>query len=178
MKHVVDLVGQPLAWTQPTALKMNYELRVGTDLAATLIFRNLLGSFATGRSGDGCWTFKRVGFWSTRATIRECDGEAELGSFKNNTWKGGGSLLLADGRRFPATTNVWKSNLEFQTDEGAPLIRFKGGGVLHHSATVELLPQAVDVPEMRWIVILGWYLTVMMRMDTIGDAAGAAAAAS
>ena len=44
---------------------MEYELRAGDMLAATLRFRSSFGSFATAEDGDGCWTFKRVGFWQT-----------------------------------------------------------------------------------------------------------------
>ena len=91
MKSLIEIAERQLSWTQPNAFKRNYELRAGDDVAATLDFKSSFGSFATGRSGDGCWTFKRVGFWQTRATIRECERGTEIGSFKNNTWKGGGT---------------------------------------------------------------------------------------
>lgn len=175
MKRLVELVDQPLAWSQPGALKMEYELRAGDQVAATLRFRSVFGSFATGESADGCWTFKRVGFWQPRATIRERDGEAELAIFKNHTWKGGGTLELPDGRRMLATTNVWQTKVEFQDEPtGAPLIRFKSRGVIHLGADVEIEPGAFKVPEMRWIVLFGWYLVILIHMDS-GAAAAAAA---
>jgi hypothetical protein len=178
MKRIADVVGKKLSWTQPSALDLQYELRAGDELAATLAFRSRFGTFATASSGDGIWTFKRVGFWSTRVAIRGADDEAELGSFKNNTWKSGGTLTLPGDRKLRATTNFWKTNLEFQDDAGASLIRFKSRGVVHMAADVEVDPRALDVPEMRWILMLGCYLCVMMRMDAAGEAAGAAAAAA
>ena len=121
MKSLIEIAERQLSWTQPNAFKRNYELRAGDDVAATLDFKSSFGSFATGRSGDGCWTFKRVGFWQTRATIRECERGTEIGSFKNNTWKGGGTLELPDGRRYLATTNIWQTKLEFQTESETPI---------------------------------------------------------
>lgn len=48
MRRIAELVGQSLKWEQPSALKMNYELRTGDgELAALLHFRSSLGSFAT-----------------------------------------------------------------------------------------------------------------------------------
>src|SRR5690349_4389880 len=86
MKKISESINQPLKWEQPSALKMSYELHTGEETAGTLQFRSSLGSFATAESADGCWTFKRVGFWQTRVTIRECGAETEIATFKNNTW--------------------------------------------------------------------------------------------
>jgi len=68
MRKIAELIGQQLKWGQPSAFKMQYELQAGDELAATLRFRSSFGSFATGESADGCWTFKRTGFWQTRVT--------------------------------------------------------------------------------------------------------------
>ncbi|HEY0722558.1 MAG TPA: hypothetical protein VGD41_00915, partial [Pyrinomonadaceae bacterium] len=65
MRKIADVVGQELEWVQPSVFKMQYELRAGDELAATLRFRSSFGSLATGESADGCWTFKRIGFWQT-----------------------------------------------------------------------------------------------------------------
>ena len=90
---------------------MEYELRADDEVIATLRFRSSFGTFATAESADGCWTFKRIGFWKTKATIRACGSETEIAFFKNNTWSGGGTLELSDGRKFQATTNLWQDNL-------------------------------------------------------------------
>ncbi len=150
---------------------MHYELRAGDDLVGTLRFRNSFGSLATGESGDGCWTFKRVGFWQTRATVRACDTDADIAVFRNNTWSGGGTLELPGGRQIPATTNFWQTQFELQDTAGEALVRFRRGGVIHLSATVEIQHAASSMPELPWMVMLGLYLIVMMERD------GAAAAA-
>ena len=180
MRKITELVGQQLKWVQPSALKMRYELRAGDELLATLRFRSSFGSFATGESADGCWTFKRSGFWQTRATIRVCGADVDIATFKNNTWSSGGTLELSDGRKFPASTNFWQTSFEFQDERGSPLIKFKNGGLIHCSATVDVEPNAVSLPELPWVIMVGWYLTVMMHMDaaTAAAATGAGAAYS
>lgn len=175
MKRLADLIDRELKWTQPGAFKMHYELHSGDEIAAALRFRSLFGSFATGESADGCWTFKRAGFFQTRVTIRVCGEETDLAVFKNNTWKGGGALELPDGRRLLATTNLWQSNLEFKTESGEVLIRFKTGGLIHLSALVEIQPRALGMAELPLMVMLGWYLIVMMNMDATAVAGGVAA---
>src|SRR6266850_1503326 len=156
---------------------MEYELRAGDELIATLRFRSSFGSFATAESPDGCWTFKRVGFWQTRVTIRTCENDTELATFRNNTWTGGGTLELPDGRTFRATTNLWQSKREFKDGSDDVLIQLAGRGVAHLSATVEIRPSALRMPELPWMVMLGWYLIVMMSHDAAAGAAAGGAAA-
>lgn len=171
MKRLADLVDRELKWTQPGALKMHYELHAGDELAATLRFRSLFGTLATGESADGCWTFKRAGFFQTRVTIRVCGEETDIAVFKNNAWSGGGALELPDGRKMLATTNLWQSNLEFKTESEEALLRFKSAGLIHLSALVEIQQEAIGLAELPWMVILGWYLIVMMNMDAAASAA-------
>jgi hypothetical protein len=174
MANLTEL-GQCLKWEQPSALKMKYELRTGDgEVAATLHFRSSFGSFATANSTDGCWTFKRVGFWRTKVTVRTCGSDDDFAIFKNNTWSGGGTLELANGRTFKATTNSWQTKIAFETETGEKLIEFATGGLLHLSATVEIHPSVVTVGELPLMVMLGFYLIVMMHIDASTAAAVAA----
>lgn len=171
MKHITTAAGSELKWIQPSAFKMEYELRMNDELAGRLTFRSAFGTFATGESADGCWTFKRVGFFQTRVSIRRCGEQEDLATFKNNTWSGGGTLEFADGRRFLAGTNFWQTSLEFKTEAGEPFVRFDTGGMIHISATVEILPRAAGASETPLVVMLGWYLVVMMHSDMAASAA-------
>lgn len=166
MQRIADLVGQELTWVQPRASKMEYELRAGDIVAATLVFRSSFGSFATATSADGIWTFKRVGFFNTRVTVRALNSETDLAVFRNNTWKGGGTLEMADGRKYPANTNFWATQYEFTTESGEKLISYKKiGGILRMSSVTEIHPMAKNLRELPWMVLLGWYLTLMMSME-------------
>ena len=175
MQNIGACVGHELKWTQPHTLQMAYELHDSAELVATLRFRSSFGSLATAESADGCWTFKRVGFWETRATIRACGAEQDLAIFKNNTWASGGTLELPDGRRYPASTNFWDTAYAFNTADGEPLVSYRNiGGLLHLSSLVEIRPAAAALPELPWLVMLGCYLIVMIQMDSAAVAASVA----
>ena len=145
---------------------MEYELRTqGGEPDATLRFRSSFGSFATAEGADVCWTFKRIGFFRTHVAIRACGSDDDIASFKNNTWTSGGTLELADGRMFQATTNFWQTRFGFETESGEKLIEFEQSGLLRLSVTVEIHPAAVSMPELPLMVMLGCYLIVMMNTD-------------
>jgi hypothetical protein len=167
MLKMTDLIGRELKWVQPSALQMEYVLQAGNTVAATLRFRSSFGSFATAESADGIWTFKRVGFWNPKVTIRAEGLDHDLAHFKNNTWHSGGTLELPDGRKFPANTNFWATKYEFKTEAGEPLVSYSAiGGVLHMSSAVTIPAHTLELAQMPWIVPLGWYLAVMMYMDS------------
>ncbi|HEY0602103.1 MAG TPA: hypothetical protein VGD58_04285 [Herpetosiphonaceae bacterium] len=171
MQSLTALSGQPLKWNQPKASKMEYELRSGDQLAATLRFRSSFGSFATAQSAGGCWTFKRVGFWQTKVTIRVCDSDTDIATFVNN-WKGGGTLTLPDGRKLLVSTNMWLSRFEIKNESDVALMRYNMSGLIHLSSEVEIQPAAMELPELPWLVPFGWYLALLAYMDSSASAAG------
>jgi hypothetical protein len=175
MKQLAEVTGLPLQWMQPSAWREAYELRAGDDVVATLRFRSAFGSFAVAETAEACWTFKRVGFWTTRVTVRQCGSDDDLAVFHNNTWDGGGTLQFPDGRRYPASTNFWQTRYELQTDAGEPLVRFDIGGVFRQSAGVIVQPAAVRLAELPLLITLGWYLAVMMHQDSSAAAVVVAA---
>jgi len=176
MTKMIELIGYDLQWIQPSAFKMEYELQAGDAVVATLNFRSSFGSFATASNAEGSWTFKRIGFWQSKASVRLSGSDSDLAVFRNNTWSGGGALEFPDGREYPANTNFWATQYEFKTKAGEPLISYKKiGGMLHMSSGVEIHPLAKNIPELSWMVPFGWYLTVMMYMDSAASAAAASA---
>ena len=165
MKKLNEVLGSELVWSQPSAFKANYDLHAGTDLIATLRFRSSFGSFATAETAEGSWTFKRIGIWSARITVRLPDADEDLAVFKARTWKGGGTLEFPDGRRVLARTNVWQTRYSLETEAGGNLVTFEVGGVFRHSAKVTVDPAAAERTELPLFVTLGWYLAVLMQQD-------------
>ncbi|MFO7167460.1 MAG: hypothetical protein DIU80_005460 [Chloroflexota bacterium] len=163
MRKIAELAGAALAWRQPS-MSAEYELLAGGELAATLRFRSAWGSLATAESADGCWTFKRVGFWQTRVTVRRCEADEDIAEYKHNTWSGGGTLTLAGGREYQASTNLWQTEMTIAAG-GEPLLRYRNDGVLRLSGSMEILPDAARLPELPWMAMFGWYLVVMMYRD-------------
>ena len=146
----------------------HFELRGAedVDVLATLTFVSMLGSLARGESGDGCWTFKRAGFIRTHVTVRDCQAQEDLAIFRNNTWSGGGTLELSDGTRYLANSNFWQTRYDIRTTDEKPVVTFERiGGVLHLASDVIVHTQARGVRQLPWLVMLGWYLTVMQHGD-------------
>jgi hypothetical protein len=168
------LVGQGMIWSKPTPGWRSgpYELRLGEERLATLKFRRLWGTFATGETAEGRWTFKRVGFFQNRVTVRAESSEAEAGVFVNN-WKMGGTLELPDGRRYLGNTNFWMTQFGFTNAAGQPLVSYRRiGGMTSLSAAVEIEPAGAELRELPWLVLLGWYVAVMLHQDSSMVAAG------
>ncbi len=170
MLRISQLTSHPLKWVQP-GLKMEYELLTGDTQVADLIFRSSWGTLAFATSGEGSWTFKRIGFWQNKASIRANDSEEDLAVFTNNTWRQGGTLEFAGGLRYKATTNFWMTKMEWQTEAEQPLVRFHIGGFFRQSAEVEILPAAARLPELPILVLFGWYLILMLHRDSAAAAA-------
>jgi hypothetical protein len=166
MKQFASLSGLPLTWKQPNLFKMEYELWDDDRQAAALRFRSAFGTMATAESADGSWTFKRVGFFKTHVTVRESGSETDLAVFHNDTWSGGGTLALADGRKYRLTTNFWQNRYEFQTEAGDSILRLSTEGVFKQTSTFETLAGGIGLKELPWMVLLGWYLVVMMQHDS------------
>jgi len=165
VKRISEFSGGSLQWKQPHVTESVFELKSDEELLATLKFSNTFGSLATGESADGRWTFKRVGFINTHVSVRSEGSEEDIAVYRNNTWSQGGTLEMPDGRRFKANSNFWHSQFEFTGESDEPLIRYTNIGGFKLHAQMELLRPAIELKELSWIVILGWYLTVMMNLD-------------
>jgi hypothetical protein len=154
-----------LRWSQPSCLRAEYLLTSAGALVASLTMRGWFGTLATAESGDGSWTFERLGFWQKRATIRAAGSETSIAGFRNTTWPAGGILEFQDGSRFRAAVNFWHTRLEFRTEAGELLLRYRYGGILRRSAEVEIPPEARRMPQLPVVVLFGWYLVIMLDRD-------------
>ena len=165
MRQLAEVLHEPLTWTQPRMLDRSFELRAGSELVATLSFSGTFGAQAGAASGDGQWTFRRVGFWQTRATATAGGGGAELGVFEPNTWKGGGALRMTNGPAVVISSNMWQSTFDFRLADGTQLFRIRTEGMLRKSATIDIAPAMDQFTAMPWLLLFGWYLVVMMHQD-------------
>jgi hypothetical protein len=171
MQPLENWIGRELHWVQPQAFKMNFELQTAQGTLATLNFKGWLNTLAEGESGDGTWLFNRPGFWQNRVTIQDAKTGSEVAVFRRNLWKGGGTLEVGYGRTIAVTTNFWQTRLVFQSESGIPILVYDIKGVFRTSASLTIEPHAAQVPELAWLVMLGWYLVVMMRRDSAAAAA-------
>jgi len=175
MRKVADVAAETLTWKETSSKE--FVLQQGDIQVGRLTFRNSWGTQATAESGDGAWTFKRVGFFRPVVTVRRAGSEEDIAAFHNNTWSRGGSLRFADGGpTFHATTNFWHGQYEITTDGERSLVKMHYGGFFRLHADVEIVPEARVMPQLPILVLLSWYLAVMLHRDS--TAAGAAAAAA
>jgi hypothetical protein len=166
MKQIAQLAGTELIMSQANAFKQEYEFRIRDELAATLKFKSSFSSLATAESADGCWTFRRPGFWQITTTILECGTEREAGIYRRNAWKGGGVLDLPYGRSYAMTTNFWQTHCDFRNELDQSFIHYKISGFFRLSTVIQIDTNAANIRELPWIVLLGGYTIVMMRRDS------------
>ena len=163
MKNIRSVVDHELVWSQQSVFRNEFELRFGGDLVATLHFPKKAGTIGVAESGDGSWTFGRDGFWKPSTVVKASGSTDELGSYRRNTWRGGGTLELRDGRTFVVWRSVWRRLSEFRTEEGEPLLQIQQRSSFRLSASVRINRKALQIPELPWMVLFGFYLLVMAR---------------
>jgi len=182
---LAEAVGGEVFWVQPRGLDRYYELRAGDVLLASLAWQTRCGSLARSQSSEGSWTFKRVGFFNPRVTVREAGSEIDIAVFWPR-WLGDGTLEFGHGARFRwQSTNFWATNWMFTDDGGMPLVKFREGSpkggwreMFKTQALVEIESLAADLPELPLLVLLGWYLMVLRNEDAAAGAAAVSAVAS
>lgn len=168
-----------LVWSQPSAKKRFFELRAGNDPIATLSWEKMFGTLATAQTAERTWTFKRVGFFNPRVTVRSPGSDADLAVFKPS-W-GYGGTLEAPGQAYQwKKLDFWGSKWGFAWPEGTVLLRFSyagGPGTLFKlEGMIEITPGCVSTnADMPLLAALGWYIMVLMHDDNAA-AAGAVAA--
>jgi hypothetical protein len=176
MKSFRDCVGRDLIWKQRhTIVVPEYELLDGQETVAEIRFRSASGSLATAECADGCWTFKRVGFFQTRATVRICGAENDIAVFKNSTWSNGGTIVQADGTTFQASTNFWNSRFDIASATGDSIVHYESQfGIVNPKRIIIIQPAVADLRELPWLALFGWYLRVILESDG-GEVAAMAA---
>lgn len=190
MEPIADHLATALQWLQPKGMSRKYELYSGDLLVARLDFQSAWGSLALAATAGGVWTFKRMGFFNTRVTVRPAGGpsdparpeQPDLAVYRPN-WRGEGWIELTSGRKFFwKAANFWNSRFVITAEDGSPLILFKEG-VAHPrladwfktQAGVSVESPAHDLPETPMLILLGWYLIVLQEEDSSASAAVVAA---
>jgi len=176
---------EPIEWVQPKTFQNRYELRSGDNLVATLEFPKAFGSLANATAADGRWTFKRVGFFSTRITIRIEGQEDELAIY-HPKWTGSeGRLQFTSGVEYIwKVANFWATQFVWQIGD-QPIIQYRPGldesnvsDWFKTQARVEILPEAAGIKELSLLVLLGWYLMILKQQDDSAAIAASTTSAS
>jgi hypothetical protein len=171
MRKIASLIDHELTWMQRKGIKSEYELRFGDDLVAILRFPKMLSSTAIAESGDGCWTFERVGFLKPKTVIRASGSADDLATYAPKAWKGGGVLELPGGRNVTLYTSTWGRTLGLRMESGETLLESKGRGFFRFAMDVRMYRTAAQLPEFPWMVMLAFYQAIMMRREAAAHSA-------
>lgn len=107
LRPISAVLAGKLEWVQPKTMQRKYELRAADGLVATLEYKSAFGSLAVAASSDGIWTFKRVGFFNPRVTVRRQGEEQDLAVYRPR-WTGNqGTIRLADGLSILGTSLIF-----------------------------------------------------------------------
>ncbi len=157
----------PLVWTQPKAMRREYQLKNGDELVGRLYFEKSCGSLATAEIASQNWTFKREGFLHPRVTVRAPNSDANLAVFHPN-WSGSGVVEFPDGRQIHwRHTSFWRSEWAFVQGAERQLVRFKQHeGFMKISARLEFDPAGAAAPDLAMLAALGWYLMLLTAQDS------------
>lgn len=167
-------IHQPLEWVQLKAMERRFELRAGEETLGSLEFQSAFGSLAVADCGTERWTFKRVGFFRPRVTIRREGEQQDLAVYRPK-WSGSeGVLEISSGRTYTwQTANFWATRYVLAGEDGQALVSYQSGlddnqikDLFKSQARVEISPAAARLPELPLLVCAGWYLILLYKEDS------------
>lgn len=173
-----DSQNDELSWVQASDGEAGYRLVQDGKSVASLRFAKALGSLATGDAEGSRWTFKRVGVFRPRITVRLEGSETDLAVFEPG-WTGAGPLRFSEGRSYRWTNvSFWQLEWAFvRDDDGSPLVRFFQRAVGRHGGPVRVEAAAKELRDLPVLLLLGWYLLVLLDREADASAAAHAPAA-
>ncbi len=178
MRPIGEVLAHPLALVQPKAMERAWELRADGAPAGALEFRSALGSFALARAAGSSWTFKRVGFFSPRATARR-EGSTDDDAVYTPRWSGHeGEVVLATGERLRfGTANFWGTRFALGDAEGRTIATLgpepdarRLSDLFRTQALVSVDPSAATRPDLALLLLFAWYLVVLHHEDAAATA--------
>ena len=173
MQPIHAIRSQTLIWQQCQPDQRAYELRADGQVFATLRWLKAFGSLAQADTQVGHWTFKRVGFWRPRVTVREIGATSDILIFEPSL-SGSGTIDLPQTRQLRWSTSPQRG-WAWHALTGKPLLHFSADDAAAQRGQVTLEPGALQLPDLALLIPLGWYLTILLIDD---NATGSAAPAS
>jgi hypothetical protein len=160
-----------LIWSQvPKKSPREYVLKLGEVVVARLCWQKGWGSLAVGESPSGSWSLKRVGFLSTRVSVRQTGSEVEEGNFYPNML-GGGRVELSDGRSWRLQSRGFLNPVYDLSDGSGHVaisLEIQGWG---SSGKLQFGPARPDDRTTWLLSVLIWHVTVLASEDASSVAA-------
>ena len=161
MKNIREVGNQPLTWHQADEGKASWELRAGLDVVGTVTWQNPTadGTLVIATSADGRWSFKRVGVFSPRVTVRVAGTDTDVAIVTPHL---GTSVVDFPGGRVVHFTRsgFWLNEFTFADSNGERLLAFKEAGT-----RVEIATGAETRSDASLLALLGCYLLHLYARD-------------
>jgi hypothetical protein len=170
MRTIESVIGRELQWVQPSFLKMEFELKNSNIVVAKLEFKHLISEEARAESADGCWKFKRKGFWKTTISVSACDDDIPIVSFEGKRWGKIFPIQLPGGEHVKIVTDFWGWTFSLQTETGELIAEVKRKGLFSGTYKVDLRKRGSSYKELPWLLMLLWYLMILERRRQRGAA--------
>jgi hypothetical protein len=165
MKKLSDVTAQSLIWIQSEAVRNEFELRIGNEIAAILRWENFFGSLVSIQTEDSKWSIRRSGFlWRRMTMLREggTSGDAEFRS----GWFGRGVLDVQGGDFFRwRCTRCLPWEWTFSNASDFPVVRFRSCLAGFKSlGEIELAENAtLHRNQLPLLILAGWYLVLVIQ---------------
>ena len=178
MARLSEASDRPLLWVQMKAAVHSYQLRTEDgETIARLRLEKTSGTLAAGQINGESWTFKRVGFFNPRVTIRQSGSDANMALYEPRFW-GDGVLRFEDGHEFKwRSTNFWSTQWAFMTPEELTIFTFRPAkengwkDIFTTQAAVEITTDGRKEKNLGLLLLFGWYLVIMHEQETATGAA-------
>ncbi len=162
-------MAQRLEWSSPDSFGITYELKAQDAIVGRLTLSGVFAKSAEFEHAQGRWIFKGDP-WGGNVEVLTAETNETVARYTSNTWSYGGTLALVGGPQLRFSTKQWQNDYRIEQEDGTVLVRYQMHGLWVPKATVDIMPEAQELPNLVWIVALGWYLTVHLawRQSAIG----------
>lgn len=167
-------IGQQLIWVPRATFKDHYDLVTAEGQVLATFDMSSWSSKANAGVPEEMLFLRKEGWTGQKVNISPGEQGPMLATFQRK-WTGTrGQLFMADGRQYQwKNSNFWGTRKMWgDPSESVVYIQFSTA-IFSRKVTIDLLPQAAELPEISLLLVLGLYNIIVWRR-----AAAAAAAAS
>jgi hypothetical protein len=167
-----SFAGQALTWVPTAAFKARYDLIAPDSTTLATLDMSSWTSKANAHVPEGTLFIHKEG-WSGLKVVLSLGEQGPLLATYQRKWTGtGGQLLFPDGRAFRwGKVNFWGTRKAWTDPTGnTAYVQFSVGGFSRKS-TVEVHPQAAEIPELSFLLVLGLYNILLERRDAAATSA-------
>ena len=146
-----------LSCVKTGVLNSRYEILSGDRCVAAMQLSGLFRPTVSATTEEGAWFFEPE---ERSIVVRSQHPLRDLATVDLSFSDHGGILRFPDGRVLIFSSDFWKGRAEFQTPSGDPVVRFRFHGMFRPSAEIDVLEGGSKLPELSWLLMLGWSLIV------------------